>query len=94
VIPDIIESAFPRQAVSRFSARRLRADGRHAARVDAIRCGAIVRQRLGQAAQYRLVSGQHEVSLYDRAAGRLRRFTGDSLADAIGRARRGEEGGL
>jgi len=86
VTSDLISASRSQQAFSRFRTRQLRADTRHAARVDAVRSAAIVREHLGQAAQYCLVEGQHEISVFDRVAGRLRTFTGDSLADAIGRA--------
>ena len=57
------------------------------ARVDAIRDGAITREHLGQAATHRLLpDGRHEISVYDRAAGELRQFTGETLDQAIAAA--------
>jgi len=78
---------FAGQASSaRLATRRTTTDGRHAGRIDRIRSAAIVHERLGQAAQYCLVEGRHEISIFGRTAGRLRSFVGDNLADAIGRA--------
>ena len=58
------------------------------ARIAAICDGARVREALGQAATHRrLPDGRHEVSLYDRAAGRLCTWTGRTLTAAIRRAK-------
>jgi hypothetical protein len=54
------------------------------ARVQAISDAATVRMALGQEAHYqRSADGLHLVSLFDRAAGRLRTSSGPTVAAAI-----------
>ncbi|MGO8748327.1 MAG: hypothetical protein ACLQNE_20325 [Thermoguttaceae bacterium] len=51
---------------------------------DAIRDGAVTRGILGQAATHRRLSdGRHEVSIFDRGAGELRVFSGETIDEAI-----------
>jgi hypothetical protein len=71
----VTTTSTPTVSTQREAARR--------ARVAAIRNGAIVRQRLGIRAGYRLLDdGEHQVSIDGRT------FTGDTLEQAIRRARR------
>jgi hypothetical protein len=64
-----------------------------AATLAGIRAGAEARAALGQAAHHELTpDGRHQVSIFDRAAGRLLVGTGATLAEAIGQVR-GEHGG-
>jgi hypothetical protein len=56
----------------------------------AISSAAIVREALGQAAQYqRLEDGRHRVQLYDRAAGRLLVGEGRTVAEAVRQIKEG-----
>lgn len=59
------------------------------ARVDAIRDGAITRSELGILWQHRRdLIGQHVVWMFDRAAGIMREHCGDTVEEAISKARR------
>ncbi|MGA2064827.1 MAG: hypothetical protein ABSG86_07655 [Thermoguttaceae bacterium] len=61
--------------------------------VAAIRAGAEVRSRLGQAATHTLLpDGTHKVQLYDRSAGRLLVGEGRTVAQAVA-SLRCEQGG-
>jgi hypothetical protein len=63
-----------------------------AERIQTIVDGALTREQLGQSALHkRPPSGEHEVSLYDRTAGRMRTWSGATLAAAIGAAQRREK---
>ncbi len=61
------------------------------ARIEAIRDAAITRAALGQAAHHELLpDGRHQVRLFDRSAGIMREWSGDTLDDAIAAARAGK----